>query len=286
MERININNLENIDYSLVKTGNSVYYCAINKLNKKLGVLKKNNNNDDVRELLGSQIFELCGVKHATIELMQDDFNNHFAFSYWVLKKDEKHISISEPNMSHEKKDKIYLEYFRKIARQLMLVKGISHIEVKEIIKTIKNIILVNCLIENSNSKLDNMKIIQNINSLRCFSPIAYNFGSCFSNGKNKSGIFSYLSTEEVLNSLFYYDYKDIDKTLRNIKLKINKEKINELFNQPFVNFSDKSEIKERFELRVNKIVSNYNSQEKKQFLNYAKNILNVQPTKEQIAKNK
>ncbi len=277
MKRLNIDVLTNINYSFIKSGKSVCYFAFNKMNNKYGILKKvgttKENDNDVREMLGSQIFELCNVNHAIISLMEDNLKNHYAFSYYVLKKDEKHIEISEPNLIFEKKEQVYFKYFQYIEKKLLLIKGISYSELKNIINQIKIIIFLNAIINNCNSNLSDMNIIQNINTLRCSIPIAYDFGESFIDNINKDGIFRYLTPDEYIDYVLKYDFLVVKKTIVTMKKNLTFNKIEELFNQDFVSLKNKKQIKDDILKKVKYILNKFYQNEKINFLQTAKIIL-------------
>lgn len=278
MNRFNINILTNKDFSYVKEGNSVYYKAFNTVNCKTGFLKKNGcikgiSNDDLREMLGSMIFDIANVPHAQIELCIDDNNNHYAFSYSVLKKDEKHITINEPNSNNLDINNIYDSYFKLVERKLLYLKGISHSDINLIINRIKNIVFVNAVINNCDSKLANMDIIQNINSLKIIPPIAYDFGAAFT-GINKTGIFNYLNREDIINIMFNNDYNIIKKTVENILNNLTNERIIQLLSQEYLKDLDTEYIKEDLNTIIKKIKILNDKKNKKEFLMNMKKILN------------
>ena len=103
MYRININELikvDNVDFFRDHDGTSVKYLAYNPHNGRTGILKENGcvlgiENEDLREKLASIILNLCGVKTANIELMQDDNGKNYCFSYNVLedKKQSAHREV-------------------------------------------------------------------------------------------------------------------------------------------------------------------------------------------------
>ena len=82
MQRLNIDELINIDKSYTKDGTAAMYLATNPYNNKEGILKQNGcmcgiENEDLREKLASVILNICGVDSAIIELCQDKDNNNF-----------------------------------------------------------------------------------------------------------------------------------------------------------------------------------------------------------------
>jgi hypothetical protein len=265
MERQNINQLTDIDEFFVVDGTAAMYLATNPINNRTGVLKENGCmigvcDDDIREKLASQIFNKCDVPCAEIDLFEDDEKNKYAFSYNVLKENEEHVLIKNdfyPTFDKEDKKKFFLDYINGIRNKLLLLPGISKKEIDKIMKRKLSIILMYCLIDNYDLKLENMKIIRNKNTGRFSAPIAYDFGAAFQQGIQKNGLYFYLTNEEVVQYLFKLFPNEIKTLALNIKENLTKEYVNLLFNQPYLDGVNIEDIKSDLLKRQNQISTEY-----------------------------
>lgn len=259
MQRLNINELTNIDTSFVKDGTAAMYLATNPYNNKSGVLKENGcmigiNHEDLREKLASTIINLCGIECADIELCIDDNGNKYCLSYNVLKEGQKHIELNSHTLSSVDKEEIWKEYIKKISNSIMCLPQITLEEYQKIKTRILEIIFMDLIIDHYDRKVNNSKIIYDTNTKKYLPSIGYDYGSAFNPySHQKNGIFFYLTNEEVMQFLIKYHCQEIIFLINNVRETLNDNILNSILNQEQYQELDTKKIHHQIRQRLNQL---------------------------------
>jgi len=259
MQRLNINELTNIDYSFVKDGTAAMYLATNPHNNRSGILKENGSmldidNEDLREKLASTIISMCGLDTADIELCIDDKGNKYTLSYNVLKENQKHIALSSFIITSTDKEEIWKEYMRKISNSIMCLPQINLEQYSNIRKRILELHFMDLIIDHYDRKADNNKIIYDENTKQYLPPIGYDYGMAF-NPNNKNGIFCFLTNEEVMQFLIKFHYNDLEFLIKNTRATLNENILNLILSQEEYQELDTNTIHNQIRQRLNQLDS-------------------------------
>lgn len=261
MQRLNIGELTNIDYSFIKDGTSAMYLATNPHNNRSGILKENGcmlgvDNEDLREKLASTIISICGLDTADIELCIDDNGNKYALSYNVLKENQKHIALSSFTITSTDKEEIWKEYIRKISNSIMCLPQINLEQYSDIRKRILELHFMDLIIDHYDRKVDNNKIIYDTNTKKYLPSIGYDYGSAFNpHSHQKNGIFFYLTNEEVMQFLIKFHYNDLQFLINNTRTTLNDNILNLILSQEEYQELDTNTIHNQIRQRINQLNS-------------------------------
>ena len=208
--------------------------------KKNGCTEASNKDEDLRELLASEILDEIDIPHAEINLIyDDDKNDKGCISYSVLKKGEKILKEE----FRAKSSRSVEEFINNNLNGLKFNSEMTNEFIEKRKKYLACNIFANALINNIDIKIDNMPIIFNMKNDTYRNAPCFGFSKAFtdSDEETKFG----MTTKEIIRELFekyYYLIKDIVRdTIQNL----NNEKIDLIMN--------KLTYKQGFKLNYNKI---------------------------------
>lgn len=259
MQRLNIEDLINIDTSFVKDGCSAMYLATNPYNNKNGILKENGcmlnvTNEDVREKLASTIINICGIDTAEIELCKDKNGNNYCLSYNVLKENQTHVELENKHISETDKEEIWNKYIQNISTSIISLPQITLEEFQNIKNRILEIHFMDLIIDHYDRKTDNSKIIYDKSTKQYLPPIAYDYGASFNpNSQQKNGIFTYLSNEEVMYFLIKNHYQELSFLINNVRKTLNDNILNLILNQKEYQELNSNEIYKQIKKRLTQL---------------------------------
>jgi len=263
MQKLNINELTNIDYDFSVDGTAAMYLATNPHNNRTGILKQNDCmigvfGEDRRELLASTILNLCGVPCAEIELCIDDENNDYCFSYNVLKENQEHKSLnyddnldSKPN--NQEKFEAYFEY---LFASILTLPGITKLEYEKIRKRILEIHFMDLIIDHYDRKADNMKIIYDKSTNSYLEPVAYDYGTAFiPNAIQTNGIFRYFNNNDVMEYLINNYLSELKEVITSVRNNLTDEALKQILSKEEYNKIYPNEIYEQIKSRISQMNS-------------------------------